>query len=381
MRILLLSPARFAEGGAERSARLLVTHLVNNGHQVRVLGVEGSALPAFAALGAQTAALPTTTTNERVIRHGSSQGFLAEGIRSAPRVAAAVGTLAREIRRYRPHIIYSNGARTHVLSVSVPTSVPIVWALRDVPPRGLQSAFLRLASRRTTLLLANSAFTQDHYRTRGVRSEIVYNPVAAPTKTDRVAARGELSLPVDRPLLALVAHLHPSKGHHVALDALTLWSPGERPFLAIAGGANYPGSEDYRSDLQRRIIELGLSRDVALLGSLRNVDGLYSAADILVHCAVHPEGFGRTIFEAQSAGLAVVATELGAVAELCRHRQDALLIPPGDAAALYTAVDELLTSEDLLASLIAAGKDRVRRFEPELHTSRVEMLLKEVAGE
>lgn len=43
MKILVLSPGRNAEGGAERSATLLVQGLVQRGHEVSVLGIEGSA--------------------------------------------------------------------------------------------------------------------------------------------------------------------------------------------------------------------------------------------------------------------------------------------------------------------------------------------------
>lgn len=377
--MLLLSPARFAEGGAERSARLLVSHLVDQGHEVRVLGVEGSALPAFAGVGAQVAMLTRTTADERTIRHGSSRRFVTEGLRSAPRVAAALTNLIREIRTYRPHIIYSNGARTHMLSVAAPTRVPIVWALRDVPPLQLQTALLRVASRRTSLILANSQFTLGYYKAPGVRAEVVGNPVAAAIPQDRKMARLELSVPLDRPLLALVAHLHPSKGHHVALEALSKWDPESRPFLALAGGTNYPGSAGYRKDLHRRVALLGLTQDVAFLGSLTNVDGLYSAADVLVHCAVHPEGFGRTVVEAQSAGLPVVATELGAIAELCRDHRDVLLVPPGDANALYRAIDELLKSDELRASLVTGGRERALEFLPARHAAHVERLLVQVA--
>jgi glycosyltransferase involved in cell wall biosynthesis len=377
--MLLLSPGEFAEGGAERSATLLVAYMLKHGHEVRVLGLPGSALSGFGAVGADIAELPSTTAENRPLRHSSAGRFAFEALLASPRVTRAATAIHRELRLHRPDVIYSNGARTHLLSAAVPTRVPLVWALRDVPPRPAQVRLLRTATRRVALLLANSEFTRSQYRGLRVRSEVVGNPVAPVPRSDMAIARRHLGLPLRRPIIALVAHLHPSKGHNAALEALAHFDLADRPLLAVAGGANYPGSHDYRQALLARARGLSVGDDVVLLGNLADVAPLYSAADVLVHPPVHPEGFGRTVIEAHSAGLPVVATRLGGVAELCRDRETALLVPPNDACALSAAVREILGSAELRARLVAGGAETASRFLPEAHVTLVEGLLGEVS--
>jgi glycosyltransferase involved in cell wall biosynthesis len=57
------------------------------------------------------------------------------------------------------------------------------------------------------------------------------------------------------------------------------------------------------------------------------------------------------IQEARAAGVPVVASGHGALAEKVRHGVDGLLFPPGNAAALYQTLQQLLTKSELLSSL------------------------------
>ena len=47
---------------------------------------------------------------------------------------------------------------------------------------------------------------------------------------------------------------------------------------------------------------------------------------------------------------------------MARGGEDALLVPPDDAAALGTAIDKVLRNPDLSARLVASGRIRAEEF-------------------
>ena len=65
-------------------------------------------------------------------------------------------------------------------------------------------------------------------------------------------------------------------------------------------------------------------------------------ADVVVHASTEPEAFGRVVIEAQAMGRPVIATDLGGPRETVEHGVTGWRVPPGDAAALATAIEEAL---------------------------------------
>ena len=65
-------------------------------------------------------------------------------------------------------------------------------------------------------------------------------------------------------------------------------------------------------------------------------------ADIVVNASVAPEGFGRTVIEAQAMRRPVVATDHGGAAETVEHGVTGWRVAPGDPVALAAAIDRVL---------------------------------------
>jgi glycosyltransferase involved in cell wall biosynthesis len=70
------------------------------------------------------------------------------------------------------------------------------------------------------------------------------------------------------------------------------------------------------------------------------------AADVVVHASTAPEGFGRTVVEAQMMGRPVVATDLGGPRETVEPGVTGWLVPAGDAAALAARLAAVLALPD-----------------------------------
>jgi phosphatidylinositol alpha-mannosyltransferase len=74
------------------------------------------------------------------------------------------------------------------------------------------------------------------------------------------------------------------------------------------------------------------------------------------------ESFGVVLVEAMAAGTAVVASEIDGYRTVSRQGQEALLVPPGDAPGLRTALRALLDDPARREALVAAGRLRADEF-------------------
>ncbi len=148
----------------------------------------------------------------------------------------------------------------------------------------------------------------------------------------------------------------PMKGLMVLLDALAKLRV-ERPdaHLVCIGKARAGGLAD------RRLDELNLRDAVTFRSGLSQDEmvALMRSAEVAAVPSFY-EGFCLPAVEEMACGLPLVATRVGALPEIVGSDDTAgLLVPPGDAGALATALGRLLDDPELRARLGAAGRKRV----------------------
>lgn len=379
MRIMFINPGGHAQGGAERSLATLISGLVERGHEATVLTMQpGDAATAFRDAGAAISGVLEHQPNW-ASRHQGGGRFMAKALLTTPDVAKMTWAMRRAIHRSSPDIVHSNGFRSNVLAPFLSVAgVPVVVSVRDSTPNAGQRALLRAAAKYADAIIANSAFTAGQFDHRDVH--VVHNPIETPEPPARERARAVLAVSPDRPVVAMLAHLHRSKGHDVMIDALALWPEQERPLLLVAGGDLYAESASYRSEVVARAAALGVADQVRFLGPVDDVSQVLGAADVVVHPCRHPEGFGRTVAEAQAAGVPVVATGLGGVLEIIRHDETGLLVEPDDPGALQAAIDRVLWPGPTRSRLVSMGLTSSTRFRPETHAQAVESVYRTVLG-
>lgn len=157
----------------------------------------------------------------------------------------------------------------------------------------------------------------------------------------------------DRPAILFLGRHEERKGLEVLLEALE--EIGDEVVCWVAGDGPDSGrlKVKYRSD--RRIEWLGRIPDNEKLARLRG-------ASVFCAPSLHGESFGVVLVEAMAAGIPVVASALAGYRNVATDDVDALLVPPGDAAALAGAVRRVLADADLSARLVAAGAKRADQF-------------------
>jgi GT2 family glycosyltransferase/glycosyltransferase involved in cell wall biosynthesis len=164
----------------------------------------------------------------------------------------------------------------------------------------------------------------------------------------------------DQLRLGFVGSLMASKAPHILLEAVA-GLPAERVSLTIAGDvAPYHGDNRYEGVVRPLLKGHG----VTWLGRVAHeeIPSVLAALDVLVVPSVWIENAPFVIKEAFAAGVPVVASNLGGMAELVEDGRNGLLFTPGDVADLRRAITRLLDEPELLATL-RAGLPRVRTID------------------
>ena len=316
------------------------------------------------------------------------------GVGSFLKVAPKLLGFYREVRRRLEdaNLVYCNTPKAIVLGglIAWISRRNLVVHLHDLltdehfSPMNLK--LLQFFARRAGLVIANSNATAETFVATGGRRavvEVVYNGFdpenfARPQDFVLSALRAKLDLPTGR-LIGIFGRLTRWKGQHVALEALRSL-PGVH--LAIVGEALFTEDDRaYREELQRTAEEPGLQGRVHFLGFRSDVTELLHAMDVVVHCSVAAEPFGRVIVESMLAGTPVVATRGGGVDEIITDGQDGFLVSPADPAALALMVGKIIQEPDLSAKISATALESAReRFSMEKTVGRIRQLLMDIVN-
>jgi glycosyltransferase involved in cell wall biosynthesis len=139
------------------------------------------------------------------------------------------------------------------------------------------------------------------------------------------------------------------------------------------------GSGSLEAALARRLDELGVAEEAILGGHVGAAElrAHYRTAHALLHVS-WSEGVPQVLFEAWAAGLPVVATDVGGVADAAGAA--ALLIAPGDTDAAVDALERVAGDPELRDRLVAAGHERARRRTAPEECGRIAALLRGGGG-
>jgi glycosyltransferase involved in cell wall biosynthesis len=215
---------------------------------------------------------------------------------------------------------------------------------------------------RPDLVVSNSRFTAESVPRMfsGVRSDVLYAPVAdgaSLTAGDRTSLRASLGAAGADVVLLMASRFEEWKGHRMLLSAVSHLTGSWR--LWIAGAAQRAHERAYVTELQRLSAASGIADRVSFLGERRDVPALMRAADIHCQPNIGPEPFGLAFVEALYAGRPVVTTDMGGAREIVTA-DCGILVPPGDDAALASALDRLVRDGALRDHLGSSGPARAR---------------------
>ncbi|CAN5690285.1 glycosyltransferase family 4 protein [soil metagenome] len=184
-------------------------------------------------------------------------------------------------------------------------------------------------------------------RALGGEYEMVWNGI----EVDRFAKAD--AWPTDGPTVLFCGRHEPRKGLAVLLGAMAHLPSDVR--LWVAGDGPETGALQARFGGEPRIEWLGRISDEEKQSRLRG-------ADVFCAPSLGGESFGVVLLEGMAAGTPVVASDLPGYANVARAGLDALLVPPGDAAALAGAIETVLGEPTTAERLVASGEERAAGF-------------------
>jgi glycosyltransferase involved in cell wall biosynthesis len=237
---------------------------------------------------------------------------------------------------------------------AVPRAGPAAGDRRQGPAAAARVADMREYLASCPCFVAPSHFVRDAYAGFGLPSERIeviplgMNPAGGQSSV--AEGQGAYGRPGLR--VGYIGTLYPHKGVDILISAFRqVESPTAR--LAIHG---YGSAEDpYPARL--RALARG-DRRITFMGPYdnRRVPELLAVTDVLVIPSRWHETFSIAAREALLAGVPVIASHVGAIPEVIRHEQNGLLVPPGDVAALASAIAQLAGDPGRVARLRPSGR-------------------------
>jgi L-malate glycosyltransferase len=297
--------------------------------------------------------------------------------------------LARHIARDRVDIVHAYNFYGNVFAIPPARLVaPVVIAsIRDRSPylTAMQKRVQRYACQFADRILVNADAVKDWL----VNDEgydpsnivVIRNGVDIARFEGAPAAeriRRELGIAPHIRLVVVVSRLARLKGIEYFLEAAAALKPRYRDVQFLIVGETSPPDPAYLAELKELASMLGVIDRVTFMGLRSDVPALLRAAEVAVMPSLN-EALSNVLLESMAAGAAVVATRVGGTPEALHDGETGLLVRPGDAGAIATAVARLLDERELACRLGRAACLFIReRFSVERMVRSTEQLYEDL---
>lgn len=273
-------------------------------------------------------------------------------IKSAFRLPFFIKNIKSVITEKNINIVYINSIKSSLYGIPAAkqTKCRIIWHLHDCLNRDFYSLLVIplivfLTNMADKIICVSDTVKKYFIKAGGnpKKAVIIYNGIDTERFNPDISAESvkkQLGLSGGK-IISMIGRLESWKGQRIFIKtAETICKNRGDIIFLIAGGPLF-GFAEYEKELKATVEQLGLKDKVFFLGFRTDVENIYAASDVIVHCSTKPEPFGRDIIEAMACGKPVISTDLGAPKEIITE-QAGILMSPNNSNVLAENIMSLL---------------------------------------
>tara|TARA_B100000780_G_scaffold275979_1_gene243683 strand:- start:583 stop:1695 length:1113 start_codon:yes stop_codon:yes gene_type:complete len=214
-------------------------------------------------------------------------------------------------------------------------------------------AIITINSEDYEILHRNKFKNKDSYMIPGIGvSNDKFHEVSNSSKAQ---LRSKLKLNIDDFLIIYAAEFISRKNHQFILSSINEYSiPANMKVL-------FAGRGELEHKLKKKVIELGLEKQIIFLGFIDNINEYYQASDIGISTSKQ-EGLGLNLIEELMCGLPVVATIDRGHSEIIENGVNGYFYPQNNGKAFYDKVMELYLNKEVYNNMKANATKSVEMF-------------------
>ncbi|MFC1497593.1 glycosyltransferase family 4 protein [Verrucomicrobiota bacterium] len=291
-----------------------------------------------------------------------------------------ISCLRNFITEFKPQVINCHMPNAHILGglARGRKKQPIIIRSCYDPdglPKSIRSAFLVRNSTDGLIMISNKA-VEKVKREFGLSLDTV-QAIEPGVDTERFSKAGEtggreeFGFKKDQFVIGMVSRIRKERRIDVALDAVRLLAkeyPHVRLLVVGRGGGNAE-----RNIVTKPAFDMGISDRVILAGYCADerLVAAYGAMDVLVYPVPGTDKSCRTVREAMSAGVPVIASGIGFPAELIEDRVSGCIMDLSS-ESLAGIIRQLILDQEKLRQMGGnAFKSAKQRFDPLLRAEKV----------
>jgi glycosyltransferase involved in cell wall biosynthesis len=202
-------------------------------------------------------------------------------------------------------------------------------------------------------VIAVSRQIKNELLSRGIsrgKISIVYNGIDDPLAGKRKVIRN-IKKECDNLQLLCVGRLIAIKRFDLIIEAIhRLRKDYPNIVLKIAG------SGPLESSLKKQIDDLGLKQSVVLIGYVEDMSELYNNTDLFILFS-DTEGSPIVLLEAMAFSLPIIASSVGAIPEMVKDNEGAIILPPGNLLQLIQSIKHIIDNPERGSALGNKARD------------------------
>lgn len=277
----------------------------------------------------------------------------------------AIRQIAKIIKANKINLIHTHNYKANFLGVFAArkAGIPVIatnhlWTSSGFKLRLYEKLDAFMLNFFVRKIIAVSKEIKEDMLKSGIRSskiKVILNGIGLQIEpNDKRAVKNDFDIGEDVLVIGVAARLSPEKGHRFLLEAAqeVIKTYPQLVFLIIGDGP-------LKNELIEKTKHLGISEKVIFAGYQTNMQKIYPIIDILVQPSLR-EGIPLTILEAMTHAKAIVATDVGGVADLIKDRDTGLLIKAGSSEELCEAISAFVDDVSLRKAVGEKAQEFVR---------------------